>query len=134
MISIYLELLTPNHSNLVIGIKNSKLDSLYLNFFIFIVTNNLIHLCDESNAELLANFSENSNPRIVAWNPSIDYAYAFAVNLPNHKIQLIKLIINFLKINIFLRNYLNFFSISFNLHKKKSSKIVDIQKEFCKNL
>ena len=50
----------------------------------------MIQLCDESKAELIANYGENSNPKIVAWNTDPETPYMFAVSFPNHKIQIIR--------------------------------------------
>ena len=54
-------------------------------------TENFIELSDDSLAEQIAHFADNSTPRIVTWYMGNDSPYTFAVNFADHNIKLISL-------------------------------------------
>jgi hypothetical protein len=84
---------TTNSSQGIIVKFNSVKISLKVDLgknFRFSKKESLIKLCEETSAELIANYGENSNPRVIAWHPHKDNPNMLAVNFTNHKIQLLK--------------------------------------------
>ena len=57
-------------------------------------------LCDETYAELIASYGENSNPRVVSWQKSTNSECLLAVYFQNHKIQLIEYFLTILSYNL----------------------------------
>lgn len=47
-------------------------------------------MCEETYAEPIANYGENTNPRIVSWQKTEPSRCLLAVYFQNHKIQLIE--------------------------------------------
>ena len=68
--------------------ENSGLDSGHLPMLTS--GDNIIQISDEAHAEPIANYADNTNPRIVAWCMDKTNPYTFAVYFNNQNIKLIR--------------------------------------------